>query len=161
MGAALQSQIGLLKASFQSQKKGNKLNSGAHTTYITRQGPWMQLENHHYQVKELFQNLHMWMKSWGAVNKTAPQVEAEILWMEWQTEQRQSKVITDKRRANNLLCCRERLTCFPAWEQAIGSGPKGRENEAVVTTLTDFTWRWLPSLFFLFLFHDLPHDSRC
>lgn len=46
----------------------------------------MKLETPHYRVKELFEDLYMWIRSWGAVNKTAPQVEAGILWMKWQSE---------------------------------------------------------------------------
>lgn len=102
--AALQSKTGLLNTSFQSSKKVNKVNSGGtqHLPYKTRalHSAWKT----HYQVKEFIQYLQMWMKSSGAVNKTAPKADARFLWMGWQSQERQSKLIRDERRADKVFC---------------------------------------------------------
>lgn len=79
------------------------------------------------------------MKSWGAVNKTAPQVGAGALWMGWQSQQRQSELIRDESRANKLFCCRERLTGFTACEEPSMNTPTCDVNNAVITTFPEFT----------------------
>lgn len=108
--AGLQSKTGLLKTSFQSSKKVNKVNSGGtqHLPNKTRalHSAWKT----HYQVKELIQYLQMWMKSWGAVNKTAPKADARFLWMGLPSQERQSKLIRDERRADKLFFCRKAIT---------------------------------------------------
>lgn len=106
----------------------------------------------HYQVKELIQSLQMWMKSWGAVNKTAPQVDEGVLWMGWQSQQRQSELFRDKRRANKLFCHRGRLTGITVWEQLSMNSPTCEVNNAVITTYTE-------SLF-VFLFHVAQSNNN-
>lgn len=91
----------------------------AHSTYLTRQGPCIQLEKtpSPSQGAPSVPPKCEWSPG-GAVNKTAPQVEAGVLWMGWQSE-----LIRDKRTANKLFCCRERLTGFAAGEQLSMNNP--------------------------------------
>lgn len=134
MRAALQSETGLLKASFQSSERVNKVNSGGAQHIPNKTRALYTARKPHCQVKELIQSLQMWMKSWGAVNKTAPQVDEGVLWMGWQSQQRQSELFRDKRRANKLFCRRERLTGITVWEQLSMNSPTCEVNNAVITT---------------------------
>lgn len=107
-----------------------------HSAYLTRQGPCIQLREPITKSRRLFQYLQMWMESRGAVNKTAPQVGAWALWMGWQFRRRQSELIREKRRANKLFFCRERLTGFTAWAQLSTNTATCDVNNAGITSCT-------------------------
>lgn len=127
------------KPSFQSLEKVNKVNSGAAHHIPNKTRALYIAQRSHYQVKELLQCLQMWMESWGAVNKTAPQVVAGALWMGWQSQQRQSELIRDKRSANKLLCCGDRLTALSTREQLSRRTFTCDLYSGVITLHTKFT----------------------
>lgn len=79
---SLRGETGPLNASFQSYEKVNKVNGGSTQQHIPSNTSALYTAwRPHYQVKELLQSLEMWMDSWRAVNKAAPQVQTWALWM--------------------------------------------------------------------------------